>query len=377
MTERVLITGGAGFIGSHTTDALLEAGYAVRILDSLDPQVHGPEGRRPEYLSPEAELVVGDVRDADTLARALEGVDFVYHMAALTGVTQSMHDVRRYLDVGVTGTATLWDVLVNRKNRVRKVVLSSSRAVYGEGAYRCDHCEGLVYPKPRGEAQLQQRDWDCHCPTCGGVVTPAPTPEDKPLDPLSVYAHSKRFQEDICDAMSLAYDLPVVTLRYFNVYGPRQALRNPYTGIAPVFASRVRNGLPIDVYEDGLPVRDFVHVRDVVQANLLALDYPGEGMSVFNVGTGEQLTVLDMAKAICQEMGHEPRLEFNGRYRVGDIRSCYADLTRSRKELGFEPTIPFRDGVAELVEWVRTQEQEEDRYEQSLRDLRTRGLVRE
>lgn len=377
MSDKVLITGGAGFIGSHTADALLNAGHAVRILDNLDPQVHGDDRQPPAYLASDIELIVGDVRDADTLARALRGVDVVYHLAALTGVTQSMHDVRRYLDVAVTGTATLWDVLVNRGAQVRKVVVASSRAVYGEGAYRCGHCAADVYPGPREEAQLRQQEWECRCPDCGEPVAPVATREDKPLDPLSVYAHSKRFQEDICEAMGLAYEVPVVALRYFNVYGPRQALRNPYTGIAPVFASRVRNGLPIDVYEDGLPVRDFVHVRDVVQANLLALDHPGGDMVVFNVGSGEPLTVLDMAEAICRQMGQEPRLEFSGRYRVGDIRSCYADLGRSRDELGYQPRIQFSDGVAELVEWVSAQERAEDRYEESLRDLRQRGLVRE
>ncbi|MHB0878795.1 MAG: SDR family NAD(P)-dependent oxidoreductase [Anaerolineae bacterium] len=377
MKGKVLITGGAGFIGSYTAEALIHDGYEVRVLDNLDPQIHGGERRVPDYLHPDVEFMYGDVRDREAVVAALQGVDVVYHFAALTGVTQSMYEVARYVDVNVAGTATVWDAIVNEKLPVRRFVLSSSRAVYGEGSYLCATCHKEVYPSPRPEAQLSHGDWEMHCPQCHAPMEAAPTREDKPLQPLSVYAQSKLFQENISRMMAESYGVPTVVLRYFNVYGPRQALSNPYTGIAPVFCTRIRNGNPVDIYEDGLPVRDFVHVSDIARANLLAAADLEDGYVVANVGSGVRLTVLDMAQAICRYMKEECQLQFSGRFRAGDIRSCYADIDTARRVLGFEPTVSFDWGVADLIRWVLHQEQPDDAYEASVGNLEGKGLVKQ
>jgi dTDP-L-rhamnose 4-epimerase len=376
LTKKILITGGAGFIGSHTADALIEQGYPVRVLDCLDSQVHGSSRQIPAYLHPDIEFIVADVRDRDSLERALEGVQVVYHMAALTGVTQSMQEIHRYMDVAVMGTAALWDIIVNKRLPIEKIVLPSSRAIYGEGAFLCPACQQEFYPGLRSEAQLQSGVWEIACPYCGTKAEAIPTREDKPLQSLSIYAESKRVQEDMCRIMADTYHINVVALRYFNVYGPRQSLSNPYTGIAPVFCSQIKAGKPLAMYEDGLPVRDFVHVRDIVQANLKALDYQRSDFVALNVGSGEKLTILDMAKAICQQMGAEERLEFTGQYRIGDIRACYADLTQTRALLGFEPELSFKDGVADLVNWVQQQSAVPNHYQESVKELEQSGLMR-
>jgi dTDP-L-rhamnose 4-epimerase len=376
MNDTVLITGGAGFIGSHTADALLREGYAVRVLDTLDPQVHGAERKRPAYLSPEVELVRGDVRDPDVVERCARGARVVYHLASLTGVTQSMYDVRSYVDVNVTGTAALWDVIVNRRTGVEKVVLASSRAVYGEGTGLCRACAREVHPLPREAGQLERGDWEARCPHCGGGVEPVAVREDKPPQPLSIYAETKVAQERISRCMAGAHGIPLVILRYFNVYGPRQALGNPYTGIAPVFCSRIRAGQPLCLYEDGRPLRDFVHVGDVVRANLRALAWHGAEAAAFNVGSGDPRTIEEIARAICARMGAEPRLEYTGQYRAGDIRGCYADLEAARRDLGYAPAVPFDDGVADLVHWVLGQDGVPGRYEEALSTLEGKGLVR-
>jgi dTDP-L-rhamnose 4-epimerase len=347
-----LITGGAGFIGSHTADALLAKGYAVRALDILDPQIHGEERRRPAYLDARVELQVGDVRCRADVERAIDGVDAICHFAALTGVGQSMYAIHAYSDHIINGTAMLLDVLANTRHNVQRVVLSSSRAVYGEGAYRCASC-GEVYPELRNRDQLECGQWEILCPACSLVLTAIATTEDKPQRPISVYALAKQVQEQLLTMYSRTYGMPVVILRYFNVYGTRQALNNPYTGIGAIFTNRVLSGQPINIYEDGLPGRDFVNVRDVVQANLLALENAQAAGGVFNVGTGERLTVLDLANLVKSSLASRVELKFEGQFRVGDIRDCFADLTRSRKVLGFEPQISFAAGVGELLAWAR------------------------
>lgn len=371
--QQILITGGAGFIGSHTADTLLKRGHRVRVLDILDPQVHGEARQRPAYLDPRVELMAGDVRERADVARALKGVDAVYHFAAQTGVGQSMYDMHSYCDVNISGTALLLEVLAADPGRVQKVILSSSRAVYGEGACLCQSC-GLVHPAARRRAQLELKRWILACPCCGEPVEPVPTAEDTPRTPLSVYALTKQVQEDLLKSFSSSYGIPSVILRYFNVYGVRQALNNPYTGIGAIFTNRALSGRDIVVYEDGLPGRDFVNVRDVVQANLLALENPAAENGVFNVGSGERLTVLDLAELIRERTGSGVGLEFSGRFRVGDIRDCYADLTKSRRVLGFEPQVSFGEGVDELISWARG-ERLEDRFEEAERALRERKLL--
>lgn len=355
--KKILITGGAGFIGSHTADALLKRGYDVRILDTLDPQVHG-KAERPAYLDPGVELMVGDVRIREDVTKATSGVDAIFHFAAMTGVGQSMSDIHSYCDVNINGTAMLLDVLANTPNRVRKIVLSSSRAVYGEGKYRCNRC-GIVFPHARKRERLERRLWKITCPNCGEVPVPIPTDEAKPSDPISIYALTKKVQEELLQMFTDTYNVPSVILRYFNVYGTRQAINNPYTGIGAIFTNRALSGQDINIYEDGKPGRDFVNVRDVVQANLLVLENRGAENGVFNVGSGERLTVLDMASLIKEKLKSHGQLKFTNQYRVGDIRDCYADLTKSRGLLGYRPAVRFEEGVEELIEWAKGERIEE------------------
>lgn len=370
---RVLITGGAGFIGSHVADALLARGYRVRVLDSLDAQVHGSDthGQRPDYLAPEVELVRGDVRDPDAVARALDEVELVFHLAAAVGVGQSMYEIVRYTDVNNLGTAVLLEALL--RHPVRRLVVASSMSIYGEGAYaRPDGA--IVAPFPRGVEQLKQATWEV-CDADGTVLQPVPTAEHKVPMPESVYALSKYDQEKLCLLFGRAYDVPVVALRFFNVYGERQALSNPYTGVLAIFANRYLNGRAPRIFEDGEQRRDFVHVRDLAQACVLALETSHVRDAVFNVGSGQSRSIREIAERLGRVMGMEHIVpEVTGQYRAGDIRHCFADISAIRAALGFEPAISLDDGLAELAAWLETQ-QGEDRTEEAARQLAMRGLV--
>jgi dTDP-L-rhamnose 4-epimerase len=370
---RVLVIGGAGFVGSHTVDALIERGYEVRVFDNLEPQVHG-NSQRPAYLNPQAEFILGDVRDRDALRQALAGVEAVFYLAAVVGVGQSMYEIRRYVEVNSGGAANFLDILANEHHTVRKVVVASSMSVYGEGAYECDVC-GPVYPQLRPESQLRRREWEMHCPKCGAVARPVPTPEDKPLFPASIYAITKRDHEEMFLVVGRAYGIPIVALRYFNIYGPRQALSNPYTGVVAIFASRMLNNRPPIVYEDGLQSRDFVHVSDVVQANLLALEREEANYQVFNVGTGQPTTVLEVAAVLGEVLGYEGKPKIENRYRAGDIRHCYADISRIRKQMGYEPKVSLREGLIGMVDWLREQNAV-DKVQEAQAMLVRRGLIR-
>ena len=371
--DRVLVTGGAGFIGSHLVDSLVRRGMQVRVLDSLDPQVHGPSGGPPSYLNPAAELIVGDVRDHGVLASALEGMEVVFHLAAAVGVGQSMYQIARYVSINTLGTATLLETLVGRRGGVRKLVLASSMSIYGEGCYRCPTC-GPVESMPRDEARMREGQWEPLCPHCLEPLSPEPTRESKPLQPASIYAISKKDQEEMALCIGRAYGIPTVSLRFFNVYGPRQSLSNPYTGAAAIFSSRALNGKPPLVYEDGLQRRDFIHVTDVVQALLLAMDNQEADGGAFNVGTGRPLSILEMAEIVCREVG-PPGLRpvVTRRYRKGDILHCYADIGRIAA-LGFQPRVSFEAGIRELAEWVANQTAE-DRLDEANAELQLRGLV--
>ena len=371
--KKILITGGAGFIGSHTADALLKKGYEVRVLDVLDPQIHGEKQVPPVYLDERVELMIGDIRYREDVAKAIEGIDAIYHFAAKTGVGQSMYEIHSYCDVNVNGTAMLLDVLANTRNGVKKIILSSSRAVYGEGQYECTAC-GVVFPPPRTKEQLMAQKWEISCPTCGTDLKSMPTVETKPPAPISVYALTKRIQEDLIQTFSVTYGTPFVILRYFNVYGTRQAINNPYTGIGAIFTNRVLSGNDIIIYEDGKPGRDFVNVRDVVQANLLALENNMAENDVFNVGTGKTLSVFDLATLINQKLKSNNELQFTKQFRVGDVRDCYADITKSVTILGYHPTVSFEDGVEELISWA-CGEQVIDCYIQAEKELIKRGLA--
>lgn len=371
--KKVLITGGAGFIGSHTADTLIERGYSVRALDILDPQIHGAEGKAPSYLNKDVELIIGDIRNREDIVVALEGVDAIYHFAASTGVGQSMYDIHNYFDVNVNGTAMLLDVLANTENSVKKIILSSSRAIYGEGAYECTDC-GIVEVSPRGKEQLARHDWEIVCPTCKKQLEPLPTGEEKSPDPISIYALTKKVQEELLTMFSETYGIPYVILRYFNVYGTRQAINNPYTGIGAIFTNRALSGHDIMIYEDGQPGRDFVNVRDVVQANLLALENQKADNNVFNIGSGERLTVLDLAQLIKDKLNSTVELKFTNQFRVGDIRDCYADLARSGDILAYRPNVGFSDGVEELIAWAQG-ERVEDKFSDAEEALKARRLI--
>ncbi|MCX6021958.1 MAG: NAD-dependent epimerase/dehydratase family protein, partial [Chloroflexi bacterium] len=328
MAERILVSGGAGFIGSHLIDLLLETGYDVTAYDNLEPQVHGDGAGRPAYLHPDCPLIVGDARDRDGWLPLLQTHDVVVHLAAMVGVGQSMYQPLRYTAANTLGTAALLDALVADRGAVRKLVVASSMSIYGEGRYQCAVC-GPVAPPIRGDAQLAAREWELRCPRCGGPALPSPTDEDKPLETTSVYAYTKRHQEELSLCVGRTYGLPTVALRFFNTYGPRQALSNPYTGVAAIFSSRLLNGRPPVVYEDGRQSRDFTHVRDVARGILLSIQRSEADYQAINLGTGRPTTVLEVAETLTRLLGVEAVPEVVGQFRSGDIRHCYGDISRA------------------------------------------------
>lgn len=368
----VLVTGGAGFIGSHLVDALVQSGHRVRVLDLLIPQVHA--GGTPQYVNPEAEFVQGDVCDAATVQKALDGIDVVYHKAAEVGVGQSMYEIERYVRTNDLGTSVLLEAVVKKRDAIRKLIVASSMSIYGEGAYTCAQC-GVVYPPIRPTAQLTARRWELECPRCGATLAPALTGEDKPLVPTSVYAVTKQDQEQFCLVVGRAYNIPSVALRYFNVYGTRQALSNPYTGVCAIFSSRLLNDQPPLVYEDGEQTRDFVHVSDIVRANLLALETDRADYMAVNIGTGTPVSINEIARLVAEGLGKQIEPEVIGKYREGDIRHCVADISRARNLLGYEPRVALKDGVAEVLAWVREQKAS-DYVARAATELESRQLVR-
>lgn len=375
MTALALITGGAGFIGSHLADRLLARGHRVRVLDNLVEQVHGDARARPSYLSPRVELNVGDVRDVSDVAAALDGVDVVFHLAALVGVGQSMYQAAEYVDVNVHGTAVLLEQLAKR--RIQRLVVSSSMSIYGEGQY-VDESGAPARATDRSLDHIRSGRWELEG-LDGRPLVPVPTREGKEPALESVYALTKCDQERLALIMGRAYDIPTVALRLFNVYGPRQALSNPYTGVLAIFASRLLNGRPPMLFEDGKQRRDFVSVHDVVDACLLAMERPDAVGRAFNVASGESRRVIDVASHIGKALGRELPPEITGKYRVGDIRHCFADITLARDQLGYEPRVPFEQGMRELAEFLRAQESRgsvaRDRVQEARRELETRGLT--
>jgi dTDP-L-rhamnose 4-epimerase len=370
MGRRILITGGAGFIGSHLADALLGMGHRVRALDNLSPQVHGPSRRRPRYLAKDVELVVGDVRDGDAVRRALEGVDAVYHFAALVGVGQSMYQIDDYVDVNARGTGVLLQALA--KHPVERLVVASSMSVYGEGAY-LDGEGRSVLAAARGFDQLKRGEWEPIGPR-GERLAPIPTDESKPASLESVYALTKYDQERLCLLVGRAYGIPTVALRFFNVYGPRQALSNPYTGVLAIFAARLLNERAPLVFEDGRQRRDFVSVHDVARASALALEAKDADGKVLNVGSGHAMNVLEVAGSIASALGKKVGPEITGKYRVGDIRHCFADITAATRVLGYSPRVDFGAGIEELAGSLEG-EVAEDRVHEMRAELESRGLT--
>ena len=367
-----LVTGGAGFIGSHLVDGLLERGARVRVLDNLDPLAH-PQRRPPEHLSSEAELLVGDLRDPDAVARALEGVDAVFHLGGVVGNGESLINVRRAVDANSGGTATLMETVLARRDRVRRVVVASSVVVYGDGVARCSQ-HGEVRAPSRPPAQLRARDWEPRCPDCGRALEPVACREEHPLRPLSVYAVTKRDQEELALVLGRAYGLEAVALRYNNVYGPRQALGNPYTGVAAIFAARALAGRAPIVFEDGGQLRDLVHVSDVVSATLAAMDSAGAPGHAINVATGATVQVGDLARAILRELGSDLEPRLTGEYRAGDVRHWFADPALAGELLGFRACSRLSDRLSELVRWAAGQSVRET-GDEALAQLRSHGLV--
>jgi dTDP-L-rhamnose 4-epimerase len=374
MSERALVTGGAGFIGSYIVDALIDAGWDVTVLDSLETQVHGACPQRPTYLHPAAEFVRGDTRDAGLVDRLLARTDVVFYEAALVGVGQSMYDIARYVSGNTLAAAAFLEAVLRHRDRIRKMVVASSMSCYGEGQY-VDAAGRSVAVRPRPRAQLERREWEMVGPD-EAPLTARPTPETKPLEPTSVYAVTKRDHEELFLSVGTAYQIPTVALRYFNVYGPRQALSNPYTGVAAIFSSRLLNGASPVVFEDGRQSRDFVHATDIARANLLAATTPGADYQVVNVGSGVSVTIAQVGEALWQRISgrEETRPVSLGQFREGDIRHCFADISRARALLGYEPRVAFADGVEELIEWVSGQVAP-DRFEQAHDELVARGLV--
>ena len=372
-TRRVLVTGGAGFVGSHLADALLARGDRVRILDNLDPQVHGPERRPPAWLPPDAELQVGDMRDPEAVRRALEGVQVIYHLAAAVGVGQSMYRVADYTAANTMGTANLLQALIEDRGAVERVVVASSMSIYGEGRYRRADGRPPV-ATARSLDRLRDREWELRDPD-GAVLEPLPTDEGKVLDPTSIYALTKADQERMVLQLGAAYAIPSTALRFFNIYGPRQALSNPYTGVAAIFSARLLNGERPLVFEDGEQRRDFVSVHDIVQALLLAAREDAAAGQALNVGSGRAVTVREVAETLASVLGNDVEPEVTGRYRVGDIRHCWADISRTREVLGYEPRVTFEAGMEELVGWLCEQERPEDGVERHAAELAARGLT--
>ncbi len=369
--KKILITGGAGFIGSHVADELLANGYRVQVLDALAAQVHGDSGRRPDYLDPEVEVVVGDVTDPDAVAKAVDGMDAVYHFAAAVGVGQSMYEVAHYTRVNNLGTAVLLEALIAKP--VERLVVASSMSLYGEGLYRTAGGEQRVSGE-RSLEQLRAGDWELHDED-GSVLQPIPTPESKPPALASVYALSKFDQERMSLMVGRAYNLPAVALRFFNAYGPRQALSNPYTGVLAIFAARLLNDTGPKIFEDGLQQRDFVSVYDLSRACRLALETPAAAGEVFNVGSGQPCTVRDVAARLACVLGKEHlEPEIVGKYRVGDIRHCFADIGKAQRVLGFSPQVTLDEGMAELAAWLESQAAV-DRVAQASAELTARGLT--
>lgn len=370
MSKKILVTGGAGFIGSHLVDRLLDDGHQVRILDNLDPQVH--RGKKPDYLNKKAEFILGDICNTKDIEKALENVEVIFHEAAAVGVGQSMYKIQHYVEVNTVGTAKMLELLVNKENSVEKIIVASSMSIYGEGAYKCGK-HGAVYPNLRPQEQLKKHDWEVKCPQCGKDLTPIPTPEDKPLQPTSIYAITKRDQEEMFLAVGNAYGIPTVSLRYFNVYGPRQALSNPYTGVAAIFSSRIKNNNPPLIFEDGRQSRDFVYVTDVAEANVIAMEEKKANYQVFNVGSGSHVSILQVAETLGRLYNKNIKPKIINKYRAGDVRYCFGDIEKIGK-LGFRPKVNFEEGMKKLVRWGETQEAR-DLSEKATQELVERNLV--
>jgi len=369
---RVLVTGGAGFVGSHIVDEYIEHGYDVTVVDNLTDQVHDDE---PSYLNDAAEYVWGDIRDRELMTELLEAADVLNHQASAVGVGQSMYEIEKYVDINTLGTARLLDIIVDEEIDLEKMIIASSMSIYGEGEYYCPNCDSIRHPSLRDDEQMASGEWEHACSDCGQPLEPQPTPEAKPRDSTSIYAITKKDQEEMMLSIGRAYDIPTVALRYFNIFGSRQALDNPYTGVCAIFSSRIKNDNPPLVFEDGEQTRDFIHVSDIARANRLAIESSASDVAV-NIGSGTPTTINEVAETLIDLYGKSDELapEIANDYRQGDIRHCYADPDAAADELGFEAEVSFEEGMQELVEWGRKQDAE-DHFEDAHEELEEKGLV--
>jgi dTDP-L-rhamnose 4-epimerase len=379
MSKNILITGGAGFIGSTLALKLIEKGYKVTVLDNLNPQIHGDDPSASytyNLIKDKTRFVLGTVENTDDWNEALTGADVVVHLAAETGTGQSMYQVQRYVDTNIGGTSILLDKLVNKEFSVEKLIIASSRSIYGEGKYKCDD-HGDVYPDMRIEADMSKGDFAVKCPACNKDVEMLETDEKSLSHPVSVYGYTKKVQEELSILVGNSIGVPVKAFRFQNVYGPGQSLKNPYTGILSIFSTQIKNGADINIFEDGIESRDFVYIDDIVNAIILGIESSDESSDVYNVGSGEITSVIDIAKTLLDEYGATSNLNITGNYRLGDIRGNIADLTKIREKLGYEPETKFREGISNFINWVNKQEVESaDAYSRSLEEMREKGLYK-
>lgn len=376
--EKILITGGAGFIGSNLALKLLKQGHEVVVLDNLSPQIHGKDPEKSytyQLVKDQVTFIKGDVRNRADWEKALEDVNVVVHLAAETGTGQSMYDIYHYVDANIGGTALLLDYLVNETHQVRKVIVASSRSVYGEGKFQCDE-HGVVYPNERNDEDMQQKDFAVKCPICNKNVTMLPTDEESFLHPSSVYGFTKKAQEELCMLVGKSIQLPVVGFRFQNVYGPGQSLKNPYTGILSIFSTQIKNGASIHIFEDGKETRDFVYIEDITDAIVLSIFNDNANYEIFNVGSGERLDVLTIANVLKESYHSDVTIKVSGNYRLGDIKDNLADLTKIHDLLGYEPKVSFKEGISNFVDWVEKQEIEANQYDKAMEEMKQKGLYK-
>jgi dTDP-L-rhamnose 4-epimerase len=376
--KNILITGGAGFIGSNLSLKLIERGYSITVLDNLSPQIHGqdPELSSPLYLTikDKVTFIKGTVTSKADWEKAIEGQDIIIHLAAETGTGQSMYEIQKYVDVNINGTAIMLDFLANNSHTVKKVVVASSRSIYGEGKYRSEKL-GFVYPNHRTAEQMDMGNFEVQFPGCDTLEV-MPTDENSKIHPSSVYGITKQNQEQMIMTVCPTLGISPIAFRYQNVYGPGQSLKNPYTGILSIFSTQIKNGNGINIFEDGNETRDFVFIDDVVAATILGIENSNADGQVFNVGTGVGVDVLTVANELIRQYGVIVPVSVTGNYRLGDIRHNFADISKINKLLGFEPKYTFIQGLNEFTSWVNTQEVEEDNYEKSITEMKEKGLYK-
>jgi len=373
--KKILITGGAGFIGSNLSLKLLEKGYDVTVLDNLSPQIHGEYSPLYESIKGKVNFIKGTVLSYVDWKKALAGADVVVHLAAETGTGQSMYEIEKYTDVNIKGSSILLDILANEKHSIKKIIVASSRSIYGEGKYECSSC-GIIYPNERKDEDMSQGDFYVKCPHCAENVKPMATDEESKIHPSSIYGITKQVQEQMFLVMGKSLNIPAVAFRYQNVYGAGQSLSNPYTGILSIFSTRIKNGNDINIFEDGHESRDFVYVDDVVDATILGIEKEEANYEVFNVGLGQAIDVITVANTLVKGYESNSKITISGNYRLGDIRDNYADLTKIKAKLGFEPKISFFDGIRKFTAWVEKQEIVEDKYEKSIEEMKGKGLYK-